>query len=438
MARWWRWRCSSSGSRDEKLLKRALFAVAAALLIYQIATVGLANNGDFPRIAGRLSLCPEGGWGANRFTYFVSRYTESAACHWDSEVPSSGMPVFWAARLLEHGPHFQIRFVGFLQAAILLALLWFRPWVGLILLDISYIAYFNSFYLEGVSWLFLLCTVAAALRRDARWFALAALLLVTSKLQHAYLALPLAVYAVCVLRARLWAIGTAAALLIAGVWMNIATPLDYKASNLWDSVFVTLLPADPGALGSFHAPAQYAAWIGRSAYQFPDQATADTYVRGFYIRSGYGPLLRYYATHPMRAARRAWDGAAQLHFTRPAYLGIYERGSRRWPVYSWWSDLKSAVYLHAPWLAALLFAASLGLLWRSPNRPLLVLLLAMAALEFVSSCFGDGIFDYRHNFLFHAITDIWVCFTLAEMTRRVLPSLYNVDIHASANLRASP
>ena len=390
--------------------KRALFAVAAALLFYQVSTIGLANNGDFPRIAGRLSLCPEGGWDQNRFTYFVSVYRELPACHWDSEIPTSAMLLVRAARLLHTGTTFPIRYLGFLQAAILLGLLWHWPWAALLFLDVSYVAYFNSFYLEAASLLFLLATVAAALRRKAQWFLLAALLLVTCKTQHAMLAVPLSAYAFRAFRPWKASAAITALLLAAAAAMVHFTPLDYKASNLWNSAFVSLLPHDPAALAALHAGPEFLPFIGRNAYQFPDQATADLYIRAFYSRCGYRDLASYYLTHPVMAARRIAEAGSELRHVRPTYLGIYERGSARWWTYSWWSDLKSAAYRRVPWLVALVFAATIPLLSRSPHRALLVLLLAMAALEFTLSCFGDSTLDYRHNFLFHAITDIWLCF----------------------------
>ncbi|MCU1257326.1 MAG: hypothetical protein JWO80_211, partial [Bryobacterales bacterium] len=124
--------------------------------------------------------------------------------------------------------------------------------------------------------------------------------------------------------------------------MTAATPPDYKATNLWNSVFTSLLPDDPGALRSLHAGPEYAPYIDRNAYQFPDQPTADRWVGAFYAQAGYGSLVRYYVTHPAAAAQRMWRSAAQLHRIRPLYLGVYERTSAHPPLYSWWRDLKSA------------------------------------------------------------------------------------------------
>jgi hypothetical protein len=399
------------------LLKPLLFASAAVVLFYQIFTIGLADNGDFPRIAGRLSLCPAAGWDRDRFTYFVPDYVAKPGCYWDGQVPTAGLPVARAARALDKGPVFHIRTLGVLYALLLLAIFgwllrasWMHAFGALVFLDIGYIAYCNSFYLEALSLAALLAVVAAALRKNAILFLLAALVLVTSKTQHAWLAVPLSVYAVCMFRPRALTLGATALLLASAGWMTVATPMDYKVSNLWNSVFVGLLPYDPGALGALHVGPEYAAYIGRNAYQFPDELTAVRWTRNFYAQAGFRSLIRYYGANPAAAARRIWRSAAQLHKIRPGYLGVYDRGSSRPPLYSWWSDCKSGVYLHAPWLAALGYMASAVLLWKSPYRSILALILAMAAIEFTLSSFADSTEDYRHHFLFHALSDVWLCF----------------------------
>lgn len=424
MARWWHSPFFSSGFRDRKLLKPLLFAIAAAILFYQIFTIGLADNGDFPRIAGRLSLCPAEGWDANRFKYFVPDYAAKPACLWDSQVPTSAMPIARIARGLDNGPVFHIRTLGILYALLLLAIFgwmlrasWLYALAALVFLDIGYIAYCNSFYLEAASLVGLLAIVAAALRKNAIVFILAALILVTSKTQHAGLAIPLSAYAIYAFGPRALALGTTALLLAAAAWMNAATPAYYKSANLWNSAFVDLLPYDSGALAALGAGPEYAPYIGRNAFQFPDQRTAERLTQNFYAQSGFRSVIVYYIVNPTAAARRMWRSASTLHKLRPAYLGNYARDSSRPPIYSWWSDCKSGVYLHAPWLAALIYIASAALLWKSPHRAILALLLAMAAIEFTLSCFADSTEDYRHHFLFHTLCDVWLCFVCAHLLK---------------------
>ncbi|MCU1257325.1 MAG: hypothetical protein JWO80_210 [Bryobacterales bacterium] len=104
MARWSPSHFSSSGSRARNLLKALLFVIAAAILGYQIFTIALADNGDFPRVAGRLALCPETGWDRDRFTYPIPEYVYRPACYWGSHVPTAAVLVARAVRALDPGP----------------------------------------------------------------------------------------------------------------------------------------------------------------------------------------------------------------------------------------------------------------------------------------------------------------------------------------------
>lgn len=406
-----------------RLYKALLAAAIASFQLFVPPPIGLADNGDFPRLAGRFSLCPEAGWERDKFDYFVAQYRESPACYWDSGIPSSATFPVCAARALDRGPAFDIRALGAVQTALFAGIAAFLPSAALLCFtDVSYVAFFNSFYMDGGALLFCLATIAAAAamlrghRAAALAFAVASLLLVTSKTQHAPLALPLGVFLIVFTRPRALAIVGAFALLGAAAFMTSTTPLDYKASNLWNSIFETLLPeaADrDAALEALGLGPEYAPYIGRNAYQFPDMRTAEHWTRALYAGTGYFAMARYYAVHPAEALSRTWRSAAQMYQLRPLYLGNYKREEGRPPrtrtqAFGWWTGAKSWLYHRAPWLAALLYLASGAMLWRSRYRPLLWLLLAMGAIEFALATFADSIVDYRHFFLFHALSDAWL------------------------------
>ena len=62
----------------KRLAGPLLLTVCATLIFVQIMlrpAVGLANNGDFPKMAGSLGLGPDdGGWAAHRWSGLVYRY----------------------------------------------------------------------------------------------------------------------------------------------------------------------------------------------------------------------------------------------------------------------------------------------------------------------------------------------------------------------------
>jgi len=79
----------------------ALLAICAAILTVQLFVppfIGLADNGDFPKITGRLSLGPK--YGGENFIHFVSDYVREPRYYWKSETLSTELPLAWIATRL--------------------------------------------------------------------------------------------------------------------------------------------------------------------------------------------------------------------------------------------------------------------------------------------------------------------------------------------------
>ena len=388
---------------------------AAGILAYQLFApgfVGLADNGDFPRIAGRFSLCPAEGWDRDRFRFFVSAYEQRAPCFWNAQVPTSALVPVALARTFAPAESFPIRALAGVYSAAFLGFVALWPAL-LIFVDLANTAYFNSFYLDGTSLLALLGVAAAARRRSVPLIAytIAALFLVTSKMQHAVLALPLALFLFHQVKWR--AVLPSLLLLAAAIFMAAQTPAHYRASNLWNSVFISLVPYSPTALADLHISPDFTPFIGRNAYQFPDSATADLWTFRLQRETGYGALVRYYLVHPGLAVDRLLRSGAGLQHVRPDYLGNTQAASGTPPItqshrVSFWSDAKSRFFRNAPWLASALYAGCGVILFRSRFRALAALLLAMAVLEFTTSTFADSVLDYRHHALLGQLLDLWL------------------------------
>ncbi len=144
----------------------ALLAICAVILSVQLFIppfIGLADNGDFPKITGRLSLGPKSA--GENFIHFVSDYLRSPHYYWKSETLSTELPLAWLATRLsgvtKEGDAFDIRWLGAVHAGLLLCALYvlirtLRPlpsWPRLLIVaaaififtDVHYVSYFNSF-----------------------------------------------------------------------------------------------------------------------------------------------------------------------------------------------------------------------------------------------------------------------------------------------------
>src|SRR5262249_8541809 len=131
--------------------------------------IGIANNADFGKVAGHLSLAaPDGG--ESNFLYFQPNYVRSPANYWASPFYSSEIALAWIAAHFTTGPHFDIRLLGAVHAALFLAalaaLLQVRvavaAFASFVFTDVCYAAYFNSFYMDAAALCGLLLLVATA------------------------------------------------------------------------------------------------------------------------------------------------------------------------------------------------------------------------------------------------------------------------------------
>jgi hypothetical protein len=68
------------------------FLAAAVVLAFQLLLppyYGLADNGDFSKVAGRFSLAATRGDGADNFVYAPGKYREDPKHYWNAGLPSS-------------------------------------------------------------------------------------------------------------------------------------------------------------------------------------------------------------------------------------------------------------------------------------------------------------------------------------------------------------
>jgi hypothetical protein len=444
----------------ERMREAALILSCAGLLAAQLLAphfIGLADNGDFAKISGRLSLGPKGG--PIPFVYFTPEYVRSARYFWASPVLSTEQPLAWLASRLanttKEGDAFDLRWMGAVHAALFLGALYallrclrgLAAWRLLIIAgvaifvfsDVNYVAYLNSLFTDAVALVALLLMTALAIgialegvnNRNALVFLAASLLFIGSKPQHAiWGALPAAFIATSG-----WRRGLAAALVVlAASAVTIAIfPADYRAEPLFDLVFFRLSPSaeEPATLYELGLSAEYEPFIGMHAF-VPQAPLGDRkWLDGFTARTNLRAVLQWYLRHPARTlrflnevlTREAWQ-------MRPGNLSNFRREDGQPPGartnrFALWSGLRSALFIRWPYhiLAwyAIWIAGSIRAV-RSRQAPAVARLgwiaLGIAVMgigEFCVAALGDCMETYRHLFLFHACTDLTVCFAIAAV-----------------------
>lgn len=363
--------------RTQRWLAALVAVGVAGLLLAQLFAgpdVGLADNGD-----GRRVMCPVGldkpaGLPPNTSPFVVFDYRPAApdpSCGWRSasRYATSQVVLVAAARglddLVTGGAGLDLRWLGGLTAGLLglAAAILFRAapgpdaarWllvagVTLVLVDVAFAAYLVSPYSEPTAMLGLVLAMAATLAylRAPRpgWGRLLAVLgaflvVVTAKSQF----VPVAVLGAAVLLARpvatpaRWrrllggrtlrdrAVPAVAAVLLvlAGAGMLRFQGVDYRAANIYNLVFYTVLAdsSDPaGDLAAMGLPPDLARYAGTGAWSPPDRnAAADPAYPAFQERASRRLVLAFLAGHPDRVARMVGRALTETTVTRVPYLG---------------------------------------------------------------------------------------------------------------------
>jgi hypothetical protein len=434
--------------------------------------IGIADTGDFGRVAGWLCLAPSGA--PTPFAFFQPEYVWSGHNFWGSPYTSSETVLGWIAIHLagatHEGARFDIRWLGLLHVALclggftaLLAALSnqskaFQAIVGvvpvLLLTDVCYVALLNSFYMDAVAFCSLLLMVGAAVwisaapeprARQLALFFVGAIFFVTSKTQHAIWSFFPALFLVASsTRAtrrslRLAALCMAGLVFASGVYMERTADLAYKGQALFNVLFYRIGSEGPVAMPDLlklGVRPDEERYLGLHSYTPGSPMGNPQFAEQFYERTGFGKLLGWYVRHPAKTFRMVSDGLTwEAQIMRANNLGNYRSDSGYAPGarahrFGLWSDMRSALFHRAPWYLLqwyCLFIAGCVTTVLPPRRSPVVARMAWLALgiaflaagEFVASNLADCLDMARHLFLFHACTDLTVCFAIAWGVERV-------------------
>ncbi len=424
--------------------------------------IGIADNADFAKVAGRFCLWADGGV-ADHFLYFQPDYRREPDHCWRSDILSAQIGLAAVASigsaLAGGGPRLDIRWLGVLHSAIFLLALgitvgatrhWPMIWrllfatlLLLCFLDVCYTAYFNSFYSDAAAILGFLLAIASAAwlltGTPSRWvvacFTLGMALFAGSKGQHAMFGPLASVFLLWFYRhhRRRAVPFTAAALILAvSVASLLLTPKWYRGQALFNAVFFRIapnatLPAE--TLRELRLDASYLPYVGMHAFMPQSPAQNHEWAAAFSDRLGHGRLAGYYLLHP-RLAVRDLDLALRTEapVMRPVNLSNFRRvdgrpAGARTSRMSLWSDLRSAFLQHWPHAFAVLYALlwmGLGVGgWKARRLPagrlalLGAVILSVATIEFSVAALADACETYRHLLLFHLMTDVAAVLALA-------------------------
>jgi hypothetical protein len=452
----------------------ALLTICIAILSAQLFVppfIGLADNGDFPKVTGRLSLGPRDS--GENFIHFVSDYLRSPRYYWKSETLSTELPLAWLAtrlsRATKEGDAFDIRWLGAIHAVLLLGALyilirslrslprWPRFLIAaaaiFIFTDVHYVSYFNSFYTDAAALLGLLLMVALAVHiaitgmriGNAILFCLASLLFIGSKPPHAIWGfLPAAFIA---LAGRRRGLPFASILLAASAVTLWLSPPTYSAAPLFTLVFSKLTrqsPAPQEVLAQLGLPPEDSAFIGMNAYVPKAPILDPKWLSEFTRETGYRAVLNWYFHHPARALEFL-DQTLTVEAPQMRALNLSNFRRQDAPAHGWragrfavWSDLRSALLRKWPYhmLVWYLFVIAASVLMIMRTQPALLgwLALGIAVLgigEFCVAALADAAETYRHLFIFHACTDLTICCGIG-FSLFVRPSIISIQcLHAA-------
>jgi len=453
-----RWTC---------LLPLVAFGVLASVQLFGPPIVGLADNGDFPRAIGRFGYAQPQDDREPRliFAYLAPFYTHQPL----SQVRQKSHEFLTSHTLLvalavvasritsPSGTLFITTMGAVHMAAIFAALarllfvtrhlrahLLFGVALVLILTDVGYLAYCNSFFSEPASCIFALWFTAeaiAASREQALSGKLlaAALLFICAKPQNVPLALPLACYVYLMprrssVRTRLAA--STGLLLAAAAVLHSVQP-EPKLEVSYNLLFSAILPesrdprADLEAMGMDPELVRFKntrAWSADSGFY-------DEQVRKALKSSGPAGLAGFYMQRPTRAWRHLTTLFPTATRIRPECCANFEPSSGLPPgaqatSFSLWSKLHEQVFGHITkfWLLGLCGILAVHLRRGKPGScaDVLAVLSALCITAFLTAAFGDENEPVKHLYLFNLLSDITLILLLA-LCRGSLPATSDIE-----------
>jgi hypothetical protein len=427
----------------------AAVACALAFQLFVPPIVGLSDNGDFQREIGFFGYGPAQRIPPVTWSYVAPTYIQQDDARrpgyeqWTSDylfvVPAIGIGKF-----IPGDGTLPIVLIGALHAGGLLAalarLFWvtrflrghFVVWIGtaIILTDVGYAAYANSFFAEAASGIFGLWTIAEVIGncekgRLGLGFLAAATLLICAKAQNASLAVPLALYAIFMGRhGAVWMnMATVATVSIASLFMFASIGPRPKLETSYNMLFSAVLPEsrDPrGDLRAFGLDPEFVQYKGTRAWS-PGSGLYEANVRQAMQAAGPIQIAMFYVKRPARLWRHVTTLFPVATQIRPETCGNFELSAGQPPAaratrFSMWSTIHERVlgrvtkFLLFGLVAMTIAGAALCRKWNL--APAMALLPALGLTAFLTAAFGDANEPVKHQYLFNLMLDACLLFTI--------------------------
>lgn len=450
-----------------KILRAEVFAAVAVVVILTYVlmvrpVIGVADNGDFPRIMNSVGLSYIPSSYEDRYFGYVNREykivftTPFGGRYFTTEL----LPVTFAilaSQSVSRSGIFDIRYLGAIYIAIFTGAVFLivagsrRRWgavgwvVALLLVfifaDTGYTAYFNSLYGEAVTLVFILLMVGAGLYlalggKPQLWalilFFVGAVFFAGAKVQNSpagILALLLGFRLIKLRRDILWkrtVIVSMAVVVIVSILSYVLVSRDIKICNKYQTVFYGILkdsPSPASDLAELGLDPKLEVLAGTNYFmdKYPIDIRTPEFKRYIDEKVNHVKVAIFYMKHPERLIGKL-NVAAVNGFKLMQGFGNYEKYpgiayKTTTDKFTLWSGFKLKVLPHSLLFLVLFFTCcgfiiGFEYLRRKETRDLMVLELSAfiwltGVTQFVMPLIGDGEADLsKHLFLFNICFDL--------------------------------
>ncbi len=442
-------------------LAALMTAILLLSLLFLSPVIGMADNGDFYRIMVGNGLYKLDRYETGQyFSYFSKEYglyqyyNEFASGFQSAQSPLIALGIALDKLFTGQDGIFDIRFQAAILSLYCVAAVYLITKYAtlrakgvyaylialiavLIFADVGYLAYFNSFYAEGLAFVSFLSAVACALLLSGGWgnkmllfiiFVANSLILVCSKQQFAPLGVLLGLLCLLLntpekdfsLRKRLnWTRrGFAALLAAAGILVYILIPREFVEINAYHAMTrgVLMTSENPEkALEDFNINPQYAL-LDKTIYydRNPVIDVRDPMLKDdFYTKVGFLPIAKYYVLHPGQLIAMLNEAVRSANAIRPESIGNYEKGAGYDPgaqasYFSLYSTVKKAWVPKTAGFILLFFGSVLAASYKDRQRTIILLSVLLMGLSQIGvSIIGAGDADLaKHMFLYNVAFDV--------------------------------
>jgi hypothetical protein len=436
----------------------AIFAVLGYQLLLP-PIVGLADQGDYARLLGPFHLGPTVKAFEQRYYGFLNRtYTRDPTFRTPGWEGFTSQYLFVGCavalnRLISKDGLLDIRVLGVIHiAAFLGASYWLlgatrrlphHYLISLALIfifcDVGYVSYFNSFFSEPASYLFLLLLLAVWLEiisgeaNRLALFTVCGVLFITAKPQNCIAGILLAGYVLrfrWIVKKRLPAPVCSVVLACASVAMYLEAPKMLRRAAVYNMVFMTIVPGSPDPaeeLRSFGLDPGLAKYAGTAAFSPNTMFWYPEFQEQLAKRVNHFRILLYYLQRPARFLRLVQGVLPRSTSLRAEYSGNFEQASGYPPMFrskafSLWSDFREHWFSRYASIPFLLLIVSVPVaLWvavraRNIRKRLLAecycMLALLALVSFFTTILGDAHDTVKHLFVYNVLTDICATFAV--------------------------